>query len=49
MNKNFTKYAFTESVKKVQEHHDSRHLYARMETSGDRFVLTPNEISFIQS
>lgn len=49
MNQNFTKLAFTESVKKVQKHHGSRHSYARMETSGDRFVLTPNEISFIQS
>ena len=49
MNQNFTNFAFTESVKKVQEHHGSRHSYARMETSGDRFVLTPNEINFIQS
>jgi len=49
MNQNFTKLAFTESVKKVQEQQGSRHSYARMETSGDRFVLTPNEISFIQS
>ncbi len=49
MNQNFTKFAFTESVKKVQEHHGTRDSYARMERSGDRFILTPNEISFIQS
>ena len=49
MNQNFTKFAFTEDVKKVQEYHGTRNSYARMETSGDRFILTPNEISFIQS
>ena len=49
MNQNFTKFAFTENVKKVQEQYGTRHSYARMETSGDRFILTPNEISFIQS
>lgn len=49
MNQNFTKFAFTESVKEVQEYYDTRNSYARMETSGDRFTLTYNEISFIQS
>ena len=49
MNQNFTQFAFTESVKKVQEHYGTRHSYARMETSGDRFTLTEDEISFIQS
>ena len=49
MNQNFTKFAFTESVKEVQNHYGTRHSYERMESSGDRFILTENEISFIQS
>jgi predicted pyridoxine 5'-phosphate oxidase superfamily flavin-nucleotide-binding protein len=49
MNQNFTQLAFTESVKKVQEQYGTRGSYARMEASGDRFVLTEDEISFIQS
>jgi len=49
MNRNFTKFAFTESVKKAQEHYGTRRSYARMENSGDRYVLTDREISFIQS
>lgn len=49
MNQNFTQFAFTESVKKVQEHYGTRDSYSRMETSGDRYMLTYNEISFIQS
>lgn len=49
MNQNFTKFAFTKSVKKVQEYYGTRDNYARMELSGDRFILTANEISFIQS
>ena len=49
MNQNFTKFAFTNSVKEVQEQFGSRKSYARMETSGDRYVLTSKEISFIQS
>jgi predicted pyridoxine 5'-phosphate oxidase superfamily flavin-nucleotide-binding protein len=49
MNQNFTQLAFTDSVKKVQEQYGTRDAYARMETSGDRFVLTEDEISFIQS
>ena len=49
MNQNFTKFAFTDSVKEVQEQFGSRKSYARMETSGDRYVLTSKEISFIQS
>lgn len=49
MNQNFTQFAFTDSVKKVQEHHGTRDSYSRMEASGDRFKLTYNEMSFIQS
>ena len=49
MNRNFTKFAFTESVKKAQERYGTRRSYARMETAGDRYVLTDKEVSFIQS
>ena len=49
MNQNFTKFAFTDSVKSAQEHYGSRKAYARMESSGDRFILTDREIPFIQS
>ena len=49
MNQNFTKYAFTKSVKEAQAQYGSRKSYARMEESGDRYVLTEKEISFIES
>ena len=49
MGRNFTKYTFTESVKKAQERYGTRHAYARMETAGDRYVLMDKESSFIQS
>lgn len=49
MNQNFTKFAFTDSVKKAQEHYGSRKSYSRMEVSGDQYVLTSREIPFIQS
>jgi len=49
MDQNFTKYAFTDSVKKIQEYYGTRKSYARMETSGDRYRLTDKEILFIQS
>ncbi len=49
MNQNFTKFAFTESVKKAQEQYGTRKSYARMESSGDRFVFTEKESSFIHS
>ena len=49
MNQNFTQFAFTASVKKVQEVYGSRNAYARMETSGDQYHLTEREIEFIQS
>jgi hypothetical protein len=47
MNQNFTKFAFTKSVKEAQEQYGSRKSYARMEESGDRYILTEQEISFI--
>ncbi len=49
MNQNFTKLAFTDSVKKIQEQQGSRKSYARMEISGDKYVLTDREIPFIKS
>ena len=49
MNQNFTKVAFTDSVKKLQEQYGSRKSYARMESSGDQYVLTDREIPFIKS
>lgn len=49
MNQNFTQFAFTESVKKSQKHYGTRRAYARMETAGDRYVLSEREASFIQS
>ena len=49
MNRNFTKLAFTDSVKKIQEQYGSRKSYARMEMSGDKYVLTNREIPLIQS
>lgn len=49
MNKNFTRFAFTDSVRKVQEHYGTRDAYARMEQSGDRYRLTSSEAQFIQS
>jgi len=49
MNQNFTQLAFTDSVKKLQEQYNSRKSYARMELSGDKYVLTNREIPFIKS
>ncbi len=37
---NYTHYAFTNSVKTVQEQYGSRDAYARMEQSSDRIKLT---------
>jgi len=49
MNQNFTKFAFTESVKNQQKLYGTRRSYERMEQSGDKYVLTPNEVAFIES
>ncbi len=49
MIQNFTKLAFTDSVKKVQEQNGSRESYSRMENSGDQYVLTSRETPLIES
>ena len=49
MNKNFTRLAFTDSVKEAQQHYGTRKAYARMETSGDRYQLTAREAEYIHS
>ncbi len=49
MNQNFTRFAFTDSVKKVQERYSTRRSYARMENAGVRYRLTAKEVSFIES
>ena len=49
MNQNFTKITFTDSVKKLQEQYGSRKSYARIEISGNKYVLTDREIPFIKS
>jgi len=49
MNKNFTRFTFTDSVKRVQEHYGTRRSYARMEKAADRYRLTDKEVSVIES
>jgi predicted pyridoxine 5'-phosphate oxidase superfamily flavin-nucleotide-binding protein len=49
MNKNFTRFAFTGSVKRAQQRYGTRNAYARMEKSGDRYRLAAREALFIQS
>ena len=49
MNRNFTRFAFTDSVKKTQEQYGTRKAYARMEQSGDRYRLSARETDFIES
>jgi predicted pyridoxine 5'-phosphate oxidase superfamily flavin-nucleotide-binding protein len=49
MNQNFTKFAFTDSVKDAQEHYGSRANYERMEGDPDRFLLTDQERVYIPS
>ena len=49
MIKNFTSYAFTDTVKDLQSRYGSRKAYDRMEKSGDRYILSFQEIAFIQS
>ncbi len=43
MNKNFTRLAFTPSVKEQQQNYGSRNNYQRMEDSCDRYLLTAKE------
>jgi predicted pyridoxine 5'-phosphate oxidase superfamily flavin-nucleotide-binding protein len=47
MNQNFTKFAFTPSVKAAQERDGSREGYERMEEGPDRFLLTRKEVDYI--
>ena len=49
MSRNFTNFAFTESVKSAQTRYGTRRSYAGMETAGDRYKLTEREADFIQS
>lgn len=49
MNKNFTRLAFTESVKAAQEANGSRTSYSRAENGGDRYRLTDREVYFIEN
>mgnify|MGYP005664219495 CR=1 FL=1 len=49
MNQNFTKMAFTQSVKDVQTEFGSRNHYAKLEHSADRFELTEKEEPFIRT
>ncbi|MFT5467277.1 MAG: putative pyridoxine 5'-phosphate oxidase superfamily flavin-nucleotide-binding protein [Verrucomicrobiales bacterium] len=46
---NFTTYAYNPSVKMAQERYGARKNGARMEQSGDRFILTETENAFIAS
>lgn len=49
MNQNYTRYAFTDSVKAVQEAQGSRTAYARAECAGDRYRLTSDEAHFVEN
>jgi hypothetical protein len=49
MSRNFTNFAFTDSVRQAQERYGTRRSYARMETAGDHYLLTDREAAFIQS
>ncbi|MEO0793687.1 MAG: pyridoxamine 5'-phosphate oxidase family protein [Verrucomicrobiota bacterium] len=49
MGQNFTDFAFSNAARELQEHYGSRKSYSRMENGPDRFVLTQQEVDFIQS
>jgi predicted pyridoxine 5'-phosphate oxidase superfamily flavin-nucleotide-binding protein len=49
MNKNFTRYAFTDSVKQAQSRYGTRKTYERVEQSGDKYRLGAGETLFIQA
>ena len=49
MSKNFATISFTDGARELQEQFGSRQAYARMEDSGDKFVLTSRETSFIEA
>jgi predicted pyridoxine 5'-phosphate oxidase superfamily flavin-nucleotide-binding protein len=44
---NFTSYAYTDSVKAAQERYGARKNGEGMEASGDRYILTSREATFI--
>lgn len=49
MRQNFTKYAFTDSVKEAQEKYGSRKIYKKMDQLGpDQYQLSQREIPFIK-
>jgi len=49
MRQNFTKYAFTDSVKEAQEKYGSRKIYQKMDSLGpDQYQLSQREIPFIE-
>ena len=47
--RNYTRLAFTDTVKAVQARHGSREAYAKVERSGDRFALGRRERQFIEA
>ena len=49
MSRNFTRYAFNDSVKQAQSRYGTRKAYERMEQSGDRYRLGAREIRFINN
>jgi hypothetical protein len=49
MNKTFTRYAYTDSVKKAQARYGTRDSYKRMEQVGDLYRLTVGEAVFIRA
>lgn len=49
MGQNFSTFTFTPSVKAAQERYGSRANYADEEQEPDRFLLTPQEVGFIES
>ena len=49
MNRNFTQLAFTDSVKRAQQHYGTRKAYQRMENAGDRYQLSQRETDFIHA
>lgn len=49
MGKNFTRYAFTDIVKKAQARYGTRESYARMEHTADRHRITAREARFIEA
>ena len=49
MNRNFTRLAFTDSVKRAQQHYGTRKAYQRMENAGDRYQFSDRETDVIHA